>query len=65
VLFGEIGKAMETECASGLSTPVASFTAGRASPPGKMRHAGAIMSGGVGSDAGRRRAPEGVGVQGR
>ena len=60
VLVGEIGGAMEeaaAEYASGMSKPVVSFIAGRASPPGKkMGHAGAIVSGMVGSYDGKQRA---------
>src|SRR3954464_7212054 len=49
VMVGEIGGAMEeaaAEYAAGMSKPVVSFIAGRASPPGKkMGHAGAVLSG--------------------
>lgn len=66
VLVGEIGGAMEeaaADYASGMSKPVVSFIAGRASPPGKkMGHAGAIVSGTVGSYDGKRRALETAGV---
>lgn len=66
VLVGEIGGAMEeaaAEYAAGMSKPVVSFIAGRASPPGKkMGHAGAIVSGTVGSYEGKRRALEAAGV---
>ncbi|GJD68389.1 succinate--CoA ligase subunit alpha [Methylobacterium gnaphalii] len=66
VLVGEIGGAMEeaaAEYASGMSKPVVSFIAGRASPPGKkMGHAGAIVSGTMGSYEGKRRALEAAGV---
>ncbi|MBB2964590.1 succinate--CoA ligase subunit alpha [Methylobacterium sp. R2-1] len=66
VLVGEIGGAMEeaaAEYAAGMSKPVVSFIAGRASPPGKkMGHAGAIVSGTVGSYDGKRRALEAAGV---
>ena len=66
VLVGEIGGAMEeaaAEYAAGMSKPVVSFIAGRASPPGKkMGHAGAIVSGNVGSYEGKRRALEAAGV---
>ncbi|MCE4224352.1 succinate--CoA ligase subunit alpha [Methylobacterium sp. C25] len=66
VLVGEIGGAMEeaaAEYASGMSKPVVSFIAGRASPPGKkMGHAGAIVSGTMGSYDGKRRALEAAGV---
>lgn len=66
VLVGEIGGAMEeaaADYAAGMSKPVVSFIAGRASPPGKkMGHAGAIVSGSFGSYAGKRRALEAAGV---
>ena len=66
VMVGEIGGAMEEEAAAyaaGMSKPVVSFIAGRASPPGKkMGHAGAIVSGAFGSYAGKRRALEAAGV---
>ena len=67
VLVGEIGGAMEEEAATyamGMSKPVVSFIAGRASPPGKkMGHAGAIVFGNVGSYDAKRRALEAAGVQ--
>jgi len=66
VMVGEIGGAMEeaaAEYAAGMSNPVVSFIAGRASPPGKkMGHAGAIVSGNSGSYAGKRKALEAAGV---
>ncbi|MFF8799663.1 MULTISPECIES: succinate--CoA ligase subunit alpha [unclassified Methylobacterium] len=66
VLVGEIGGAMEeaaADYAAGMSKPVVSFIAGRASPPGKkMGHAGAIVSGSFGSYDGKRRALEAAGV---
>jgi succinyl-CoA synthetase alpha subunit len=66
VLCGEIGGTAEEEAAdyaSGMSKPVAAFIAGRASPPGKkMGHAGAIVSGGRGDYASKRRALEKAGV---
>jgi len=66
VLVGEIGGAMEeaaADYAAGMSKPVVSFIAGRASPPGKkMGHAGAIISGSFGSYEGKRRALEAAGV---
>ncbi|MHB2205409.1 succinate--CoA ligase subunit alpha [Methylobacterium sp. CM6257] len=66
VMVGEIGGAMEeaaAEYAAGMNKPVVSFIAGRASPPGKkMGHAGAIVSGNVGSYEGKRRALEAAGV---
>lgn len=66
VLVGEIGGSMEEEAAdhaASMDKPVVSFIAGRASPPGKkMGHAGAIVSGSVGSYAGKRQALEAAGV---
>ena len=66
VLCGEIGGTAEedaAEYASGMKKPVAAFIAGRASPPGKkMGHAGAIVSGGRGDYASKRRALEKAGV---
>lgn len=66
VLVGEIGGSMEERAADyahGMSKPIVSFIAGRASPPGKkMGHAGAIVTGNVGSYAGKRAALERAGV---
>jgi succinyl-CoA synthetase alpha subunit len=66
-LVGEIGGGMEEEAAdyaAGMSKPVVAFIAGRVSPPGKkMGHAGAIVTGDVGSYAGKRRSLEAAGVQ--
>jgi succinyl-CoA synthetase alpha subunit len=65
-LIGEIGGAMEEEAAEYARTmekPIAGFIAGAASPPGKrMGHAGAIVSGGRGSYAGKKSALEAAGV---
>jgi len=65
-ICGEIGGSDEedaAEYASGMSKPVAAFIAGRASPPGKkMGHAGAIVTGGKGDYASKRRALEAAGV---
>lgn len=65
-LVGEIGGAMEEAAADYAKTmrkPIAAFIAGAASPPDKkMGHAGAIVSGGQGSHAGKKAALEAAGV---
>ncbi|MGD9669050.1 MAG: CoA-binding protein [Hyphomicrobiaceae bacterium] len=66
VLSGEIGGNAEEQAAEYARTmkkPVVAFIAGRQSPPGKkMGHAGAIVSGGKGDYASKRRALESAGV---
>ena len=66
VICGEIGGNAEEAAADYAATmrkPVAAFIAGRASPPDKkMGHAGAIVSGGKGDYASKRRALEQAGV---
>ena len=69
VLIGEIGGAAEETAAAWISanirdTPVVSFIAGRTAPEGKrMGHAGAIISGGSGTAAGKVAALEAAGIR--
>ncbi len=70
VLIGEIGGSAEEEAAayyaaSGSKKPIASFVAGATAPPGKrMGHAGAIIAGGKGTAAEKKKAllAAGIGV---
>jgi len=69
VLIGEIGGTAEEEAAqyieaSGFSKPVIGFVAGRTAVPGRrMGHAGAIVSGGQGTAAGKLETMEKAGMR--
>lgn len=66
VLIGEIGGGQEEEAAAylaGKDIPTVAMIAGRTAPPGKrMGHAGAIVSGGVGTAQGKVDAFEKAGI---
>ncbi len=67
VLVGEIGGATEEDAAefirASVTKPVVAYVAGVTAPPGKrMGHAGAIISGGKGTAAGKFAALEAAGV---